>query len=653
MMTPRFTSKLDSLIDTLSLLRGFDCQPLADALYLSCGRPAIAVGSGGSQVAASYFARCRTTLQHGLTLLQTPMELVYEMGSLKGCDVWLFSASADNSDLAAAAKAAKDRGCDRIIVCTRNSGGRVAQWVLRTGGVLFTVPVAEAKDGFLATHSLFASIIALLLASDLVSGGAQGSEQLIASVQAHLEKGRDPEVREKLARIFSTLTPDMTLIVLADPRMATAALLIETSIWETALCAVQTTDVRNFAHGRHTWLHHRAPESFVLSVIGEGSDVIWRSAQTQLPSTVSVFQSDYGACGRLANVSAVIDGLSWIEVMGATVGVDPGKPGVGKFGRAIYSDPILQDVGHDLTSAVRHKRAATDFLDSTGQSVRELSSAFETKLSAMCEAEIVGLVLDYDGTVVSTKDRQNPPDPKIVQELLRLHREGVAIAFASGRGKSLGVAIRDAFPEEVAQELQIGYYNGSYLKYANVDISVDRPTRDMIIDEIEEWFENQDDLIEPNAVTFGARQVEVNRFAGDHPHFLEAAISACPAIAEKRAKIVWSGHSFDIIPCAVSKLRVVEVLEENIKPEQAVISIGDCGAANGNDYALLNRTFGISVNAVCSGISGSWSIYGQEVSGPDALLRILCAMVFSETGGIRLSRAALRLVRMDESWCET
>ena len=210
MTTPKFTSKLDILTDTLDLLLTFDCHPLANALSLSCGRPAIAVGSGGSQVTASYFSRCRTTLQHGGTMLQSPMELVCEQGSLKGSDVWLFSASADNSDLAAAAMAAKHRGCDRIVICTRNRTGRVALWVERTGGVVVSVPVAEQKDGFLATHSLFASMVALLLASDTLAGNPRGSHHLIGSVRVHLDRSREGDVRVKLAEDYSMLTRDTT-----------------------------------------------------------------------------------------------------------------------------------------------------------------------------------------------------------------------------------------------------------------------------------------------------------------------------------------------------------------------------------------------------------------------------------------------------------
>lgn len=645
MTTPKLTSKLDSLVRTLERFGSFDSNLLADELRFSCGRPSIAVGSGGSQVAASYFARCRTTLQHGGTLVQSPMELVCETCSLKGTDVWLFSASADNSDLSAAAKAAKYRGCERIIICTRNGAGRVAQWVKNNGGAVITVPVAEVKDGFLATHSLFASILALLLASNIAAGNPLSSQELISAVREHLVRSRKQDVRARLAEKYSALTRDMTLLVLADPRLMTATLLIETSIWETALCAVQTTDFRNFAHGRHTWLHHRASKTLVVAMTGERSRKVWQSAEAQLPSSTRTFQADYGACGRLSNVFAVIDGLGWLEAIGTAVGVDPGKPGIGEFGRVLYEDPVLEDVGDELNSAVRHKSAAAEFLDSTDRSEGDLPIAFETKLSALCEVEIGGLVLDYDGTVVTTKDRRKPPDPRIVQELQRLHSQGVAIAFASGRGKSLGVAVRDTFPDEIAKQILIGYYNGGYLRYADVDISEDRPIRDPIIDEIEEWFKEQDGNLVPDTMTFGSRQVEVGLKGSHRPHGIAAAVSACPAIAEGRARIVWSAHSFDIIPSTASKLRVVEALEKLIRPGQAVVSIGDSGTTDGNDFELLDRMLGISINAVCADVSGSWSVFGQEKSGPDALLQILQAMMSSDGSGIRLNRQALCLDR--------
>jgi len=174
-------------------------------------------------------------------------------------------------------------------------------------------------------------------------------------------------------------------------------------------------------------------------------------------------------------------------------------------------------------------------------------------------------------------------------------------------------------------------------------IALDRPDRDPVIGEIESWLDDRSDLYELGAIDFGALQVEVDVAKLRRPYHFQAALKHCPAINEGRARIVSSAHSFDIIPKASSKLRVVEALERNVRPEQAVMSIGDSGMTSGNDHALLARPFGISVNAACPDLAGCWSLFGTVMTGPDALLFILRAMLPTKMGGIRLNRNALCL----------
>ena len=64
-MTPVFTEKLDGLDGTVRLLENFDVGSIADGLADGRGRYSIAVGSGGSAIAARFFARCRESLGLG------------------------------------------------------------------------------------------------------------------------------------------------------------------------------------------------------------------------------------------------------------------------------------------------------------------------------------------------------------------------------------------------------------------------------------------------------------------------------------------------------------------------------------------------------------------------------------------------------------
>ena len=77
--------------------------------------------------------------------------MVLGTGELSGHEIWLFSASADNSDIMASVLAARARGTNALRIMTRNPEGSVARAIaaLSDGKVLFT-PVFN-----FALHSLW------------------------------------------------------------------------------------------------------------------------------------------------------------------------------------------------------------------------------------------------------------------------------------------------------------------------------------------------------------------------------------------------------------------------------------------------------------------------------------------------------------------
>ena len=73
------------------------------------------------------------------------------------------------------------------------------------------------------------------------------------------------------------------MILAYDPLVAEASLLLETNIWEAALGNVQTTDLRNFAHGRHHWLAKRAGFTSILAVTTSITSGVWAGVERFLP----------------------------------------------------------------------------------------------------------------------------------------------------------------------------------------------------------------------------------------------------------------------------------------------------------------------------------------------------------------------------------
>ena len=241
-----FAEKLATLVDTVRIAANGPISAIATALRDAAGRPAVAIGSGGSAIMAEYFARCRSTLGHGVTIVYTPMDFVLSQDDMSDYNVWIFSAGADNPDSTAALTSALNSTKTNVTLLTVNAQGATAIAAAKEDRVrLIVAPVAERKDGFLATHSLVAMATCMLAAAVKVSGRS-GPTDVIDRLAAEVHR-----VLALPGALALEFRPGDTVMVLHDPQCRTLATLIETSLWETAIAPIQRADFRNFAHGRH------------------------------------------------------------------------------------------------------------------------------------------------------------------------------------------------------------------------------------------------------------------------------------------------------------------------------------------------------------------------------------------------------------------
>ncbi|MFC3711212.1 HAD hydrolase family protein [Sphingoaurantiacus capsulatus] len=640
----RFGEKLDTLLRTTELVATADVLLLAEALRQGQHRPAVAIGSGGSAITAQYFARCRETLFEAATQVVTPAEFVLANDSLEQSDVWLFSAGANNADSIASAVAARARGAAQIHLLTRNPSGTAAQLLAADPrNTVVGFPVADAKDGFLATHSLFGSVLALLFASDLVSVDPLG-EALGAAVIGRVRELLRPSNRQAVQAQFADLRSDDLLLLVADPQLRAIAELIETSVWEAALCPIQRTDLRNFAHGRHTWIHHRGERTIILGLVSEDGADIWERADTFLPPALRRHVFTFGNAGRMRMAAGIIQGLIIVEAIGVATGIDPGKPGIGDFGRKLYEDDGLLALARQFGPAVRHKRAAALEHDDVSEERFCIRAASAERRETLAAAQIGAIVFDYDGTLISDDERFGHPRAAIISELVRLNALGVKIAFATGRGGSGGKALRAVLPAEMHDHVLIGYYNGAYVRQLSVDIEVDRPPSDPDLAQTLSWLESRPDLF---LGAFGGRfsdvqiSVKLDNLA-DRLAF-PVALTDCPPIASGTIRFRRSGHSIDFFAASTSKLSVVDRLRQTLPDGAAIFCIGDSGARDGNDNELLSHAHGISVGTVCDRRDGCWTLFGKELTGPEALMRLLQAVKREDDGRVRMDVLSLGL----------
>jgi hydroxymethylpyrimidine pyrophosphatase-like HAD family hydrolase len=619
-----FSTKLDDLRNTLVLGLSSEIHALSDALSTGVSELAIAVGSGGSAISAEYLRVCRNTLGSSPTLVQTPMEFVFGSEALVSAQIFLFSAGGNNPDIVAAFEASTQRCAHAIHVVTNSAAGELAERCIASRrAVLHVLPVADPKDGFLATHSLASAICSLLAASDLISnraGRAALSDKFLRAADEILSK----QARGALTERFASLHPNDTILLLNDPRLAPVGLFIETSVWEAGLCGIQRTDHRNFAHGRHVWLERRPAEAMLISLTGFESRAIWEAIDRSVPPSIRRLAIDFGNCGRFENALGVLRALTVVEALGRATSIDPGKPGAGPFASNIYESPSLKDLSERLPAAVRHKRASMlcdDDLEVGKADLTQNLAALKTRFSS---GRFAGVVLDYDGTIVSDEERYNLPSAAIIAELKRLLDERVPIAIATGRGGSVGEKLREALPPKYHAGILVGYYNGAYIRTLDIDIRTDPPLPHPTITNLLAWLDRNLDLVKDSC---GVRRGPVQ---------LTLELSALTNVSEFRrrfsselgpaagAQISQSAHTVDITPTEACKTSVVRALAQLAGASaEAILCIGDSGGPLGNDYVMLGMPFGISVDQVCGRADVGWSFFGLSKTGPQALLHIL------------------------------
>lgn len=643
----RFSEKISSLVDTVSKFDTFDPTDLSAAIAASADLPVIAVGSGGSVVCAEFFKRCRDTMGMPLTLVQTPMEMTFDNTDVSGSSIWLFTASGSNADIIACAKSVLKRGAHSVHLLTRKHESPTGEMVQAAGGSVHVVPVADFEDGFLATHSMIATVLGLAFACECIVEASVPSDFLLR-YQTAISQAISPNQRQLAVKRIAAVKPTDVVLLLADPQLQPVSKLIETSLWEAALLPVQSTDLRNFAHGRHTWLTHKGSDAVVLALSGADSHCIATSILNYLPSDLRTTDMQFGDCGRFSNVVGIVRGLVLIEAFGIVLGRDPGKPGTGIIGRPLYNDASLLDYVNAIDDLGQQKLAAMHRYDhdpSRNISIIECQNQFIDRFQ---KAKVGALVLDYDGTIVSTVDRFELPSKHVVAELERLHSEGMQIAIATGRGKSVGRDLRSSVTIALQDDIQVGYYNGGYIAPLSLDISLKPPLPHAELGKVALKVEELRRSFELSKVRIGPIQIVLE--ASD-PASLGAVadiLRKSDAFLKGDLRIVHSGHSIDIVPATSTKLNVVKLIKEQIRPELQILCVGDSGTKTGNDFELLTTGLGVSVDKVCGRSDGSWSLFGRRILGPDALVLILRALKPVKSGGHYLDHSALMLDKRQE-----
>ncbi|MEG3125156.1 hypothetical protein [Sphingomonas sp. GB1N7] len=612
-----YQDRLDAISETLDYARRLDVSALTSTINTLGDLPVVTIGSGGSLVTAALLADEIVRRNRVSARAMTPLEVITDPLAVHGVCVWLVSAEGSNPDIVAAMEAVVRAEPGRLIVICNKADSLLAQAARDRHLELFVFPTEDQKDGFLATHTLMLSTAAILRAS-------RGGDDAIPLSKL-------PAAAGALSREGPALFMRETLFVLFDPLLADAARLVETNLWEAAVMNVEAVDLRNFAHGRHLWAAKRGGSLSILVLATDVTASLWAELDRELPPSIprSIVFFDS------ADPSLVLSGL-WTamvvtNVAGWVRGIDPGRPGVPDFGRRIYHSPALLGVAGaaPAITPVARKVASRATASADPEAWRDAEAGFRARLSATW---FDALVLDYDGTLVWSNARQEPPGSAIVSALRTMLESGIPVAFATGRGDSVGVALRSCLPERLWPKVIVGYYNGGLCM--SLDEAVDRAGLP-ISDGLMAIKSQLNERFAADALTIKDQTVQLCITSDVFPvrSIRELVLEIIAAQSIEGVLVLTSGHSVDVLKAGTDKRNVLDALAAHCgKPSPNILRIGDSGGFPGNDYSLLDSPFGLSVDRVSGDREGCWNLLPAGIRGPDGLVAYLQRLSIKGSG---------------------
>ena len=631
-----YVSELEQLASTYTWTMKTCIDPLVQAITSSAGLSLLATGSGGSLTAAHLTASFHQRYTGRIAKAVTPLEIVSLTPSFKDMAVLFLSASGKNADIIGAFQRVAVREPRRlVVVCSRRKSPLALLAETYRYVDLFDFNLPGGKDGFLATNSLLAfSVILYRAYAQAFPTGYELPELLGALVHPTLTK---EQFSSELYHLCLPLWERDTIVVLYGTAGHPAAVDLESKFTEAALGSVQMADYRNFAHGRHHWLAKRGVKSAVLALVTDDDRDIADKTLRLIPADIPVAKIDISQRGIHASLAALVTALYIVGLAGEARGIDPGRPGVPLFGRRIYNlrafaasrrlDHALPP--HEAMAIERKTEIEIDALVRRGE-CNFWRDAYRSFCQRLQTVSFRAVAFDYDGTLCDSHERYTGISDAIVSQLVRLLEAGLLVGIATGRGKSVRDVLRDRIGQTWWSRVVIGYYNGADNGLLGDDSHPDSAegTCD-VLDPIAEVFQSNSRLAYLAKCTYRRMQITVEPKPGTSETITwDVVQQIVHAWDLPGVTVVRSSHSIDVLAPRVSKRTLVGQVRELLGEAgtAAVLCIGDRGRWPGNDFALLQEPYSLSVDEVSPDPNTCWNLAPPGHRGVQATLDYLAAM---------------------------
>lgn len=600
----------------------------------------IGVGSGGSFTVASLLCNLHETFTGRVSRPSTPLEVICNPTLASASPVFLISAEGKNPDITEALERARRHSARPVHVLTNRASSPLMDRAAALNDVTSHVFELTLKDGYLATNSLLMDAVLIARAYEELDQGRTNlphdlSELLVGEVAiGDWVSQAQSFVEAAVAR--------GTLTVIYSPQLKPVAADLESKLSEGALLHVQLADLRSYAHGRHLWLSSRPNDCAVLALTEPSLSGLWERMRALFPSDVPTLTMALPASDSSSLIAGLVTQMHLISVIANLQGKDPGRPTVPQFGRDLYYIDLQSVIPAPSDEPAGSSNSKYDVLGAKWPSPRgqgPVQRALEESLERFASQRFRAILFDYDGTLCSSQRSEHPPQKEVLDHIDRLVKAGVIVGIASGRGGSIQEHLAQGLPADVLSKIHLGLYNGGWLADASQPVTESNESSEFLshVTRIVHRLKRTGvpiDRVKPTPPF----QVSVRFREGLSMESMWYVVAdALRQDGLDPASMVRSKHSVDILAPGYGKSRLVAhvIRELRIDPYQ-ILTVGDQGAWPGNDSALLEHKFSLSVDVPSRRLDRGWKLAPAHKRDVDATLWYLRRMALEGDGLFRL-----------------
>lgn len=608
-----FGKELEHIAETLNWAAELDTTAITEHIVSNRDKPYLIVGSGGSLSACHYTVGLLQ--QKGIFAKAfTPLDIFYSRDIINISNIIFISASGKNTDIQLAFKTAIQHDPASIAILCMKQGSplaKLAQGYSRCRVFDFNQPAG--KDGFLATNSLAAFFTILSKSLD---------KDFSALRQETIDESHG---------FIKEINKDYTYTVLFGGWGESVAIDIESKLTEAALGSTLLSNYRNFGHGRHHWFAKRGHNSAIIALITPAEEELAKKTLSIVPSEIPklILSSSYTT--SVASIDLLIRSFQFVKQLGVIQGIDPGRPGVPSYGSKLYNlnySTLLSKRRLAASDIAIRKKIKASNIASDEQVEKYWHDSYNTFIQSFAKSKFGSIVFDYDGTLCPLDNKLSGIPEAIRDKLVELLNAGFIIAIATGRGQSVRKDLQKAIPQNLWNNVVVGYYNGSEVSTLEDESTPNKSgSADSVIQEAYNLLVRQSELQNIN-LELRPHQITIEIGIKSNWHYIRDVIrQTITTSGIHDIQVVESSHSLDIISSEfASKLNVVAHCEGKAKElgiSQLCLCIGDKGQWPGNDYALLSTPFSLSVDEVSSSHKSCWNIAGFGLYNERATLYYL------------------------------